>query len=544
MAAGAASTDTAANAGAWTPLRQPVFRALWLAVLVGNVGTWMHDVAAAWLMAERTASPLWVSAVQAATTLPVVLLALVAGTLADIVDRRRYLLLAQCWMFAVATVLALLAGADRLSPGLLLALTFALGCGAAMAMPAQAAIVPELVPPSMLAPAVALNSLGMNIARSLGPALGGVVVARWGAGWAFAINAATFLGVALVLLRWKRQAPATTLPPEHFLGGLRAGLRYAAHAPAFQAVLVRAAAFFVFAGALPALLPIVVRNEVGGGAGAFGLLLGCIGIGAIAGALCLPTLRAWRGTDALVLAACLLCAGTLLALAWVREVALLVPVMLLNGLAWICVLSSLQVGAQTSVPAWVRARALSLYILAFASGMAGGSLLWGSVAQRAGTPLALSAAAACLVLATLAASRLRIGDARLDLMPSAHWPQPVVAIAAGTDRGPVLVTVEYRIDDGDRDAFDECMRLLGRSRRRDGALQWGVMEDAAEPGLFLEYFLLASWHEHLHQHARVTGEERALQDRLRRLHRGDSAPRVRHFIGRGGTAAHAHGPAR
>ncbi|WP_372018137.1 MFS transporter [Pseudoxanthomonas sp. 10H] len=521
-----------AQAGPWSPLRQPVFRALWLAILLGNVGTWMHDVAAAWLMAERTASPLWVSAVQAATTLPVVLLALVAGTLADIVDRRRYLLLAQCWMFAVATVLALLAGGDRLQPASLLALTFALGCGAAMAMPAQAAVVSELVPRPMLAPAVALNSLGMNIARSLGPALGGVVVARWGAAWAFAVNAATFLVVAVVLLRWRRQVPAADLPPEHFLGGLRAGLRYAAHAPALRAVLVRAAAFFVFAGALPALLPVVVRSGAGGGAGTFGLLLGCVGVGAIAGALLLPALRARLGTEALVRAASLLCAATLLGLAWIRELAALAPVMLANGLAWICVLSSLQVGAQTSVPAWVRARALSLYILVFASGMAGGSLLWGAVAQQGGTPLALSLAAACLVLATLAVARFRIGGGeQLDLAPSAHWPQPVVAAPDAAGRGPVLVTVEYLIDASDRDAFEECVQLLGRSRRRDGAMQWGVMEDAARPGVHLEYFFLASWHDHLRQHAHVTGEERALQDRLHRLHRGEALPQVRHFLG-------------
>jgi MFS family permease/quinol monooxygenase YgiN len=522
-------------------LRQPVFRGLWLAILVGNIGTWMHDVAAAWVMAERTASPLWVSAVQAATTLPVVLLALVAGTLADIVDRRRYLLLAQCWMFAVATVLALLAGSGQLTPPALLVLTFALGCGTAMAMPAQAAIVPELVPRSMLSPAVALNSLGMNIARSLGPALGGVVVAHFGAGWAFAANAVTFLGVALVLLGWKRQAAVAALPPEHFFGGLRAGLRYAAHAPAFRAVLGKAACFFVFAGALPALLPIVVRSELSGSAGTFGLLLGCIGIGAIAGALLLPKLRVRLDADALVLGGALLCAVTLFALAWIREVAALVPVMLVNGLAWICVLSSLQVGAQTSVPAWVRARALSLYILVFASGMAGGSLLWGAVAQRGGTSTALSLAALCLVVATLLATRFRIGAGeRLDLMPSAHWPQPVVAGTPPVDRGPVLVTVEYRIDEADRDAFQECVRLLGRSRRRDGALQWGVMEDTAQPGVHLEYFVVASWLEHLHQHARVTGEERALQDRLRRLHRGDALPLVRHFIGGSSVAAESN----
>ncbi len=258
----------------------------------------------------------------------------------------------------------------------------------------------------------------------------------------------------LVLLHWKRQAPASALPPEHVLGGLRAGFRYAAHAPAFRAVLGKAACFFVFAGALPALLPIVVRNEVGGGAGTFGLLLGCIGIGAIAGALLLPTLRARLDADAVVLGGALLCAATLLALAQVREVVVLVPVMLVNGLA-ADRRAVLAPGRRADHRAgWVRARALSLYILVFASGMAAGSLLWGAVAQHAGTPVALSLAATTPVAATLLATRFRLAAGeRLDLMPSAHWPQPVVAGTPPLDRGPVLVTVEYRIDDADRDAF-------------------------------------------------------------------------------------------
>ncbi|GAB3333326.1 MFS transporter [Marilutibacter aestuarii] len=507
---------------------------MWLALLVGNIGTWTHDVAAAWWMTEHTGSPLWVSAVQAATTLPMVLFALVAGTLADIVDRRRLLVLAQCWMFAVATLLALLAGEDRLPPEWLLGLTFLLGCGAAMATPAQVAIIPELVPRPMLAPAIALNSLGMNIARSIGPAFGGVVVARWGAHWAFAINAATFLGVAVVLMRWKREAASPALPPERFAGAFRAGLRYAMHADAFRAVLARAAGFFVFAGALPALLPVVVRQRLEAGAGAYGLLLACIGIGAIAGALVLPRLRARLASDRLVAWASMLCAATMGILAWAPFIAGLVPVMLAHGVGWICVLSTLQVGAQMAVPAWVRARALSLYILVFASSMAMGSLAWGAVAQAASVQLALALAAFGLLISALATRRFRLaaGEA-LDLAPSAHWPHPLVAPDNPGERGPVLVTVEYRIDASDRDTFGECMRLLGQSRRRDGAVQWMLFEDVAEPGLFFESFLLASWNEHLRQHARVTQEERALQERLARMHRGESPPRVRHFIGAG-----------
>jgi len=525
--------------GPWAPFSQPTFRALWLAILVGNIGTWMHDVAAAWVMAERTGSALWVAAVQSATTLPVVLLALLAGTLADTVDRRKYLIAAQLWMFGIATLLALLAQADQLEPWSLLALTFALGAGAAMAMPAQAAATSELVPREMLAPAVALNSVSMNIARSVGPALGGLVVAQFGASWAFAINALSFLGVVVVLWRWKRAPSPSLLPPERFGSALRAGLRYASHANVFQSVLVKSASFFVFASALPALLPIVVRKDLAAGSGTYGALLGCIGVGAVLGALLLPKLRMRMDHDRLVLAASLLCALSLLGLAWIRQRELLFPVMLLNGLAWISVLSSLQIAAQTSVPPWVRARALSLYIVVFASGMAAGSLLWGAVAQRWDTAFALTLAAIATLLASGWALRFRLGAAdALDITPSAHWPEPLLSIPHDQDRGPVLVTVEYRIALEDRVAFLERMQWLGRSRRRDGAVQWGVMEDTAAPGIYLEYFLVASWLDHLRQHERVTGEERRLQDVLRRLHIGDAPPQVRHFIG-GAPAIHA-----
>lgn len=524
--------SAASPVGPWAPFSQPTFRALWLAILAGNIGTWMHDVAAAWIMAERTGSALWVAAVQSATTLPIVLLALAAGTLADIVDRRKYLIVTQLWMFCCATLLALMAQADQLEPWSLLALTFALGAGAAMAMPAQAATTPELVPHDQLAPAVALNSMSMNIARSIGPALGGLTIAQLGASWAFAINALSFLGVVLVLWRWKRAPSPSQLPPESFGTAFRAGLRYASHANVFQSVLVKSASFFVFASALPALLPVVVRTDLAAGPGTYGALLGCIGMGAIAGALLLPKIRTRMDHDRLVLGASLLCALSLLGLAWVRQRALLFPVMLLNGLAWISVLSSLQIAAQTSVPPWVRARALSLYIVVFASGMAIGSLSWGAVAQRWDATFALTLAAVGTLLASWWALRFRLGAAaNLDTAPSAHWPQPLLSIPRDDDRGPVLVTVEYTIALEDRVAFLERMQWLGRSRRRDGAVQWGVMEDTAAPGVYLEYFLVASWLEHLRQHERVTGEERRLQDTLRRLHQGAAPPRVRHFIG-------------
>ncbi len=522
----------AAN-GPWSPLGQPTFRALWLAILVGNIGTWIHDVAAAWVMAETTNSPLMVAAVQSATTLPVVVLAIVAGTLADIVDRRRYLILAQLWMLLVASTLAVLAHMDRLGPWTLIALTFALGIGAAMAMPAQQATTPELVPKPMLGPAVALGSLSMNIARATGPALGGLIVAQAGIAWAFAVNALTFCGVAVVLWRWRRAPTASVLPPETFGVALRAGLRYATRASVLQAVLVKAAWFFTFASALTALLPIVVKQDLHASAGTYGLLLGCIGAGAIGGAMLLPGLRTRVDPDRMVLWATLAYAGCILAIALLRWVPVLYGVALLAGFAWIAVLSSLQIAAQTAVPAWVRARALSLYIVVFSGGMAAGSLGWGWLAQQFGTPRALLAAAIGTAVAAIAGARFRLGDAaRVNVTPSGHWPQPVVAADLHDDRGPVLVTIEYRVDPARRQDFLHRLQPLGHARRRNGALQWGVAEDSTQPGVYLEYFVDASWREHLRQHERVTEDERALQDALlETLADPTQRPQVRHFIG-------------
>ncbi|KRA42355.1 MFS transporter [Pseudoxanthomonas sp. Root630] len=525
--------STPATHGPWSPLGQPTFRALWLAILVGNIGTWVHDVAAAWIMAETTNSPLMVAAVQSATTLPVVVLAIVAGTLADIVDRRRYLILAQLWMLLVASTLAVLAHLDRLGPWTLVALTFALGIGAAMAMPAQQATTPELVPKPMLGPAVALGSLSMNIARAIGPALGGLIVAQAGIAWAFAVNAVTFLGVAVVLWRWRRAPTASVLPPETFGVALRAGLRYATRASVLQAVLVKAAWFFTFASALTALLPIVVKQDLHASAGTYGLLLGCIGAGAIGGAMLLPGLRTRMDPDRMVLYATLAYAACTLAIALLRWVPLLYAIALLAGFAWIAVLSSLQIAAQTAVPAWVRARALSLYIVVFSGGMAAGSLGWGWLAQAFGTPRALLAAAIGTAVAALVGARFRLGEAaHVNVTPSGHWPQPVVGPDLHDDRGPVLVTIEYRVDPARRQDFLQRLQPLGHARRRNGALQWGVAEDSTQSGVYLEYFVDASWREHLRQHERVTEDEHVLQDALlETLVDPSQRPQVRHFIG-------------
>ncbi len=333
-----------------------MFRSIWLAILASNIGTWVNDVAAAWVMAERTGSPLMVALVQSATTVPIVLLALAAGTLADIVDRRKYLLATQGWMLLVAAAMAVdrdgpadpaVAGAADLLHGL--------WCGDGNAR--AVAIVSELVPQPMLASAVALNSIGINIARSIGPAIGGVIVAQLGAVWAFGFNAITFAAMLFVVWGWTRDPKQSSLPPEGFGAGLKAGLRYASRAGRLQAVLIKSVGFFFFAAAMNALLPVVVRGQMHGGAGQYGMLLGCIGIGAVGGALLLPKLRAQLDRDLLVLLATLSLALSLVGLALTRSWYVLPAVMLVNGFAWITVLSSLQIAAQTAVPAWyVRVR--------------------------------------------------------------------------------------------------------------------------------------------------------------------------------------------
>ena len=520
------------GAGPWSPLGAPAFRAFWLAILGGTIGTWVHDVAAAWVMAENTGSPFMVAAVQAATTLPMVLLAIIAGTLADIVDRRRYLIVAQLWMVLVAGTIATFAHFDLLTPWLLVALTFGMGIGAAMAAPAQQALTPELVPRQQLAPAVALGSLSMNIARSVGPALGGLIVAQWSVSAAFAVNAVSFLGIVVVLFRWTPAPATSTAAPEPFGSALRAGLRYATHASALQSVLAKAAMFFVAASAFNALLPIVVNQDLGVGAGVYGILLACFGVGAVVGALRLPGLRERIDPDRLVLVATLVFAAAIACLALVRNVWALYAMCLVAGFAWITVLSSFHIGAQTSLPGWVRARALALYVMVFSGGLAAGSLVWGGLAEWQGTTVALLVAAGATVLAAFAGLGFDLGEAgRVNVMPSGHWPTPIVDEGVEGDRGPVLVTVEYRIPDVHRGEFNALMHRLGRTRRRDGAIDWSVLEDASRRGSFIEYFLAGSWNEHLRQHERVTLYERDLQQAIAALQVDGHVPLVRHFVG-------------
>ena len=516
---------------AWSPLRHSVFRAIWLATVVSNVGTWVQDVGNGWLMTSLSPSPLFVSFVQAATSLPIFLLALPAGALADVVDRRRLLLMTQTWMMLAALVLGVLTLIGLASPYLLLALAFVIGVGAAVNGPAFQAVVPELVPRDELTSAVALNGMGVNLARAVGPAIGGLLVAAAGPGAAFVLNACSFLGVLAVLFQWRREPTHSPLPAERLAAATRAGVRYALHSRPLQAVLARTAAFMLGASAYWALLPVFVRRALGLGPTGYGLLLGCMGVGAFSAVFVLAKVRSRVSDDRLVAAGSVAFALTLAVLAVSRRPAMVAATMFVTGTAWVAVLSSLNVAAQQTAPAWVRARAMSCYLLVWFGTIAAGSVLWGLLASHAGMTVALSAAA--LVTATSAIAGVWFGLGRGDGpdLSAAHlWADPQLAESPAADAGPVLVRVTYQVRSDRTDAFVAAMRPVRAERRRDGAFSWGLYADVAEPGMYTEVFGVESWLEHLRQHERVTVADMSVQDRTRAFLVEGTSPRVHHLI--------------
>jgi predicted MFS family arabinose efflux permease len=521
-----------ATVSPWAPLRERSFLLIWSAAVISNIGTWMHDVAAAWLMTSLTPAPLMVALIQAATTLPVFLFALPAGALADLIDRRRLLLALQVTAAALAVLLAVIVSSGLVTPGLLLLFTFLLGTTAAMGAPAWQAITPDLVSRPLLTQAVALNGVGINIARAIGPALGGLIITVLGLAWPFAFNALSFLAVILALWLWRPQPKAaSTLPTERLAGAIRSGLRYAHGSAPLRATLVRSASFFLFASAFWALLPLVVRGPLAGGPALYGTLLACVGIGAVAAALLLPKLKARLGADGMVMAGTGLLAGSMALLALLPIVMLALPACLLAGLAWISVMSSLNVSAQLALPAWVRSRGLAVSLAVFFGSMTAGSILWGLLAGLIGLLGALLVAAAGALAGILLSRPWHLlGDSTLDLSPSGHWPAPILDEAVATDGGPVLVTVEYEIDPPDGVAFAAAIDALSHARRRDGAFFWQVFTDAENPRRRIEAFMLESWLDHLRQHERVTVEDRQVQERVRAFHRGSGPPRVTHLI--------------
>jgi MFS family permease len=478
----------------------------------------MQDVGAGWLMTSLSSSPSLVALVEAADSFPVMLLALPAGALADIVDRRRLLIAIQVYLLIVAGTLGVLTLLELTSVWILLGFTFALGVGAAMMLPAWGAIVPELVPADQMPAAVALNSIAINASRAVGPAIAGVLVAAVGPWLVFVLNALSYVGILAALLSWRREHHKSTLPAERFLTAIRVGMRFVMHTRGLQVVLIRGSAFFVFAAATWSLFPLIVRQELGRGPEIYGLLLTCIGGGAVAGAVLLPRIRAKMSRDAVVAGASALYALAALALAHVQNIGLLSVAMLATGVAWISILSALQVAAQMTLPAWVRARGLAAFVVVFMGGMALGSVLWGQVATRIGIPAALTTAALGMVVAIGLTWRFKLGHHEiLDFTPTLDWAAPVLAEIPEPDSGPVMVTIEYRVQPTKRAEFVAAMQAVREMRRRNGAYFWELFHDSADPARYIECFMDESWLEHLRQHERASVADAAIRQRAKQF---------------------------
>jgi MFS family permease len=512
----------------WAPLRIGLFRTLWIAVLVSNLGEWMQTVGAQWLLVHDPHAAVLVSLVQTADALPAVLFALVAGVLADIFDRVKLILAVLAGLTAAGAALTALTAAGQMPPALLLMFTFVLGAGGILIEPAYQSLVPDMVPRPQVPAASALGSISMNLARVVGPAIGGLLVARTGAAAVFGLNTATFVLYAVVLAVHPRLG-GTRPSPERFIPGLRAGERYARHAPVVQRILLRAALFLVPGSALWALLPLIAAQRLGLGSGGYGVLLGALGVGAIGGAFLVSQARARLSANGLAAVASLAYAAALAAAALSRNVALTIVVLLPAAAAWTVFLSNVNAALQLFLPRWVRARGLSVYQMVLFGAQAGGAAIWGTVAEAAGlVPAFLTAA----VVMAAGAATLRFWPfqpiADMDRSP-VRWPEPQLLVSADRGSGLVLVRTTYSIAADKEQQFLQAMPLLRQSRLRTGALGWALYRDAENPRLYIELFAVASWEEHLRQHReRQTGTDLQYRDDAAAL--SDPPPQTDHYL--------------
>lgn len=522
-----------ARSSALSPFRQPIFRDVWIANLVSQLGGMIQVVGASWLMLSIAPSAGMVTLVQAATTLPIVLFALLAGALADSVDRRRMMLVAQVFMLVISIVLAVCAWLNLITPWVLLLLTFLIGAGAAFNAPAWQAAVGEMVPRAELPTAIALNSMGFNVARSIGPTFGGFIVAVVGAAAAFTVNALTYVGIIAVLWRWRPAAEPRILPREQLGTAILAGIRYAAMSPKISATLIRSFVFGGGASALTALMPLVARDLIGGGAVTYGLLLGAFGVGAVAGAYSSHGLRQILSNEAIARWGAVSFAVATLATAFSPFLAISMIALLLAGAGWVLVLATFNATVQLSTPRWVVGRALSLYQMVTFAGMAGGSWIWGLTTEQLGISPTLAISALLLLAGIALGWKLALPEtAELNLDPVRLWQEPEIALKLAPRSGPVVVTIEYRIREADVLEFLKAMAERSRIRRRDGARRWSLLRDLADPQIWIERYHSPTWLDYVRQNQRVTHDDAAVWERIRTLHCGPDRPRVRRMIER------------
>lgn len=516
-----------------SPLALPVFRAIWVASLVSNFGGLIQSVGASWMMTSLTPSPQMIALVQTSTTLPIMLLSLWAGAIADNLDRRKVMLGAQAFMLVVSLILSVAAYMGVLDPWLLLSLTFLIGCGTALNGPASQAAVGDMVPRAVLPSAVALNSMGFNLARSVGPALGGTIVAIGGAAAAFLANAVSYVGLIAVLARWRPDAPPRILPRERLGVAMGAGIRYVAMSPPLRRVMLRAAIFGVPASAISAMMPLIARDVIGGGPVTFGLLSGAFGVGAVGGALASGALRRRFSVEQISEMAALAVAVGAASTGVSGNLIVTLAALSLAGAGWVLALSNFNVSAQMTSPRWVVARALALYQMAAFGGMAAGSWLFGAIADHHGPIAALYVAAVLQIAGVLAGMRLPLaplGDINLD--PHGRWQVPDIALPLEARSGPIVVTIEYRVSPANIVPFLTAMSERRRIRLRDGARGWTLMRDLERLDLWIERYDVPTWMDYIRHNQRRTHADIASSEALHALLVEGSVPVVHRMIER------------
>ncbi|MHC8320482.1 MFS transporter [Pseudomonas sp. GB2N2] len=517
--------DSATTSVSLSPLHYPLYRAVWIATLTANVGVWMQNVAAAWLMTSISESPLMVALIQTAITLPAFMFGLPAGVMADLVEKRKLLLLTHTWMLIATGLLCLLLQLDAITPWSLLLLTFLLGSGSAASIPAWQASTSDAVPRAALQAAINLNGIAYNAARAIGPAFAGLVIAASGAKAVFTINIVLFLIVLSLFIFAYRPNVGPVLTKERLFSAMRGGLRYVRHAKPLHSHIIRTCAFVGCASSLWALLPLVAKNIDTGGASVYGLLLGSLGAGAVAGGLLLQRFRShFNNLHRLVMVSNLAFAVAILIAAWAPSLWVICPALIIGGASWISFNSTISAAYQTSLPAWVRARALAIFMLTFQGSMALGGVFWGSIANHLSVARTLTLAAGLIGLSLLLTRRfpVRMGhDDEVTL--SQHWAEPTIVGHLGPDDGPVAVQVDYYIPNENRLAFTQSIYQLGKVRRRDGASHWLLYRDVSDPEHFSERFIIASWGEHQRQRGRATLADREQEQALHQFFKPGSS---------------------
>ena len=509
----------------WTPLQNRVFAMLWLAWMTSNICMWMSDVAASWMMTSLSNSPIMVALIQTASNLPVFLMGLPSGALADIVNRKKYFVITQIWLAGVAALLCFFTFVGSLSAELLLVLTFMNGIGLAMRWPVFAAIIPDLVNREQLPAALAFNGMAMNASRIIGPLVAGALIASAGTEYVFALNMVLSLAITVIIMQWKYQADVSTLPGERFLGAIRVGIQYVKSSSRMRAVLIRIFLFFVQSSALMALLPIIAKEHFSGDAGTFTLLLSSLGFGAVISGAQLPWLRLRFDRNQLVFMGQVILSASAIGVVLAPNLWIAAPLMMINGAAWIITANSLSIAAQFALPSWIRARGMSIFQMSLMGGSAIGAAVWGKLADSTDVTVSVICGSIFGFIAVLGTNHLKIeGGTEEDLTPVCPIEHAIPDRNIDHDEGPVMISVEYQIDPNHMQEFKKLMKQSKNARLRQGAMSWSLFEDAEKEGKILEYFVFETWADYLRRFDRFTTNDLNLQDERFSFHLGDTAP--------------------